>query len=127
MSNPNATNILRKNPDKRNNYILLDSNRYHIFKKNLYQINLFYLSLNQNTKHNQNTKYIKENLDKVMWSRLSINPYAIHLLAPLNHQAMQKQIEPLKNELLEYVFHPLRLRRLCDKLSIDLATLLSQY
>ncbi len=63
----------------------------------------------------------------VCWRELSYNPNAIHLLAPLDHQAMQKQIEPLKKDLLEYVFHPSRLRRLCDKLSVDLATLISQY
>ncbi len=92
---------------------------------------------------------VEKNLDKVCRIRTSIsrngisiyegtivkfsakespeNSNEIYLLAPLNQKAMQEQIAPLKQELLKYVLNPLRLRRLSDRLCIDLATLLSFY
>ena len=121
-ANPNAISILEENLDKVNWHWLSENpNAIHILENNI-KVNWFSLSRNPNAIH-----IIENNLDKISWSGLSINPNAIHLLAPLNHDAMRKQIEPFRNELLEHVFRPSRLRRLSNKLSVDLGTLLTYY
>jgi hypothetical protein len=51
---------------------------------------------------------------KIDWYYLSNNPNAIYLLAPLNHKKMRENIQEFKKELIEYVFHPTRLMRLCN-------------
>ncbi len=144
-SNPNAIHLIEKNLDKVDwHWLSLNPNAIHILKKNIDKINWISLSANrnaikiieknldkvywQNLSGNINAiRILEENLDKIYWYNLSYNVNAIHIIAPLDHDAMKKQIEPLKKELTEYVFHPSRLRRLCDMLSVDLATLLSHY
>jgi hypothetical protein len=59
-------------------------------------------------------------LDKVNWARLCGNPNAIRLLAWLDTEKMISNCKPFAEELVKYVFHPLRLQRLCTVYNLDL-------
>ncbi len=122
-TNPIAISILEKNLDKVNwEFLSANPNAISILEENLDKVNWHWLSENPNAIH-----ILENNVDKIDWDWLLLNPNAIHLLAPLNHMAMREKIELFKKELLEYVFNPLRLWRLCDRFSVNLATLLSHY
>ena len=59
---------------------------------------------------------LNENID---WSYLSKNINAIHLLAPLNHLKMKEQNKEFFEELVSYVFHPLRISRFSEFYNIS--------
>jgi hypothetical protein len=63
---------------------------------------------------------IEKNPDKIYWHILSSNPKAIHLLAPLNHNKMKEQCKPFYEELVSYVFNPVRVMRIADAFELDL-------
>jgi hypothetical protein len=42
------------------------------------------------------------------------------LLTTLNTEKMRANCKPFAEELVKYVFHPLRLQRLCDTYGLDL-------
>jgi hypothetical protein len=59
-------------------------------------------------------------LDRINWSKLSANPNAIHLLAPLDTNAMRENCKPFAEELTAYVFHPLRLENMSNAYGYEL-------
>ena len=63
---------------------------------------------------------IRKNIDKIDWVILSYNPNAIHLLSKLDTEKMKQNNKIFAEELVAYVFNPLRLNRLCDKYKIEL-------
>jgi hypothetical protein len=73
------------------------------------------LSYNPNAIH-----IFEKNLDKLKWTDLSGNPNAIHLLAPLDTEKMRSNCKTFAEELSAYVFHPLRLQRICDAHGLEL-------
>jgi hypothetical protein len=50
----------------------------------------------------------------------SIQNIYLPLLSILKYDKMREQMKPLAEELIEKVFHPLRLCRICDKFNLDL-------
>jgi hypothetical protein len=108
-SNPNAIHLLNKNLDKIDWYWLsLNPNANPILEKNLDKIDWHMLSKNPNA-----ITILENNLDKIHWRVLSENPNAIHLLANLDYENMKENIKEFNQELIEYVFNPNRLLRLC--------------
>ena len=63
---------------------------------------------------------LEKNLDKIDWAYLSTNPNAIHLLAPLNTEKMKENCKVFAEELAAYVFHPVRLLRICENYDLEL-------
>ncbi len=121
--NPNAIHILEKNLDKLNwHFLCQNPNAIHILEKNLDKINWNFLCLNPNAIH-----ILEKNLDKVNWSILSVNPNAIHLLTKLDTNKMKKNMKPFAEELVAYVFHPVRLNRISERLGMDLDDLLDTF
>jgi hypothetical protein len=59
-------------------------------------------------------------LDKVDWGKLSSNPNAVRLFTSLNTEKMRSNCKSFAEELVKYVFHPLRLQRLCDTHNLEL-------
>jgi len=66
-------------------------------------------------------------LDKVHWYEFSSNKNALHLLCKLDYLQMKHQIQPLKKELVEKVFNPIRLFKISEKYNIDFDELLEIY
>ena len=77
------------------------------------KINWTRLSLNPNAIH-----ILEQNLDKIDWYNLSLNPNAIHLFAPLNHTQMKENNKYFFEELVSYVFYPNRVLRFSKKYDI---------
>ena len=73
------------------------------------------LSANPNAIH-----LLEKNLDKVDLDILSANPNAIHLLAQLNTEKMRENCKAFAEELATYVFHPMRLMRICESYGLEL-------
>ena len=112
-----------------------------IYKFNLYKVNLYILSSNQNAIHilekNLNKAYwnilscnpnaipiLEKNIDKVDWWRLSGNRNAHLILSKLDYQEMKLTTKEFSRELAEHVFHPERLMRICEKNDMELCDLL---
>ena len=70
---------------------------------------------------------LEKNLDKVDWDNLSLNENAIHLLIKLDTKKMKQNMKPFAEELVAYVFHPVRLNRIATRLGIDLDDLLDTF
>ena len=90
-------------------------NAIHILEQNLDKVDWVYLSQNLNA-----IPILEKNLDKVCWLRLSQNPNAIHLLAKLDTNAMRENCQPFAEELVAYVFHPLRLENMANEYGYEL-------
>jgi hypothetical protein len=90
-------------------------NAIPMIEKNIDKVNWFELSSNQNA-----IPILEKNLDKVSWYALSINRNAIHLLFPYNYEAMKNKMQFFCKELTEYVFHPVRMVRICNYYHIGL-------
>ena len=67
---------------------------------------------------------LKKNLDKVNWFMLSGNPNAHLLLSKLDYQEMKVNTKDFSRELVESVFHPERLMRICERNDLELCDLL---
>ena len=63
---------------------------------------------------------LEQNIAKINCVQLSMNPSAIHLLAPLDCVEMKRTFQPLAKELIEYVFQPTRVSRIADVYGMDL-------
>jgi hypothetical protein len=116
--NPNAIYLLDphlKNVYWLGRYLSKNPNAIHILEKNLDKVDWAELSQNPNAIH-----ILERNLDKVHWGCLSSKPNAIHLLAPLDTVKMRSNCKGFAEELVKYVFHPIRLQRLCDEYSLEL-------
>jgi hypothetical protein len=75
---------------------------------------------------NPNAIYILEqNQDKIDWYYLSqnANANAIHLLFPWDFDTMREKNMLFAEELAAYVFHPLRMGRICETYGLDLEEL----
>jgi len=98
-NNPNAIHILEKYPEK---------------------IHWDYLSSNPNAIY-----LLEKNIDKVSWECLvswgclAMNPNALHLIFDYDYEGMREQHKELFKELIEYVFHPTRLIRICKQQNIE--------
>jgi hypothetical protein len=115
-NNPNAIHLLEQNPDKIVwEWLSLNPNAIHLLEQNPDKINWIELSRNPNAIH-----LLEQNPDKIDWFYLSQNPNAIHLLAPLNHTKMKEQCKPFYEELVSYVFNPVRVMRIADAFGLDL-------
>ena len=79
------------------------------------KVDWYRLSQNPNAIH-----LLETHLDKVNWLYLSVNENAIHLLKTLNTEKMRSNCQAFAEELAAYVFHPLRLQRLCDTYGLEL-------
>ena len=113
--NLNTMHILEQNFDKINWWNLsLNSNAIHILEQNLDKIEWYCLSQNENAIY-----LLEQNLDKIDWYCLSLNPNAIHLFAPLNHIQMKENNKYFFEELVSYVFNPLRISRFSEIYNMD--------
>jgi len=52
---------------------------------------------------------LEQNSNKINWIHLSLNKNAIHLLGPLNYTKMKEQNKEFFEDLVSYVFNPLRI------------------
>jgi hypothetical protein len=80
------------------------------------KVNWLYLSENPNAIH-----ILEQNLEKIDWARLSLNPNAITLLCSLDYHKMFLDRKDICEELVEVVFHPKRIQRICDAYDMDMA------
>jgi len=90
-------------------------NAIHLLEKNIDKINWFELSRNPNA-----IPLLEKHLDKIDWHALSVNPNVIYLLATLDTQKMRENCCSFSEELVKYVFHPMRLMRLSIQYHFDL-------
>ena len=85
-------------------------------------------------------KNIKQNLDKINWAALSMNPACIDILEQnkdkidwvnislnpeiftFDYDAIKKRIEPLVEELMMKCYHPIRLERLLLTYNYDIGS-----
>ena len=100
-------------------YLSRNPNAIHILEKNLDKVYWDILSGNPNA-----IPILEKNLDKVNWEYLSINPNAQLLLSKLDYQAMKLNAKEFSRELAEYVFHPERVIRICERNDLELLDLL---
>ena len=63
---------------------------------------------------------LERNPNKINWFELSRNPNAIHLLARLDTEKMRENCKAFAEELAAYVFHPVRLMKICEKYELEL-------
>jgi hypothetical protein len=119
-SNPNAIPILQNNLDKVDwVYLSKNPNAIPILEKNIDKVNWIQLSKNPNAIH-----ILEKNLDKVDWCTLSNNPNARLLLSKLDYEEMKLNTKDFSRELVEYVFYPERLMRICERNDLELGDLL---
>ena len=79
------------------------------------RLDWFWLSKNPNA-----ISLLEQNIEKINWRHLSINPNAISLLARLNTEKMRENCKAFAEELTAYVFHPVRLMRVCEAYGLEL-------
>ena len=119
-TNSNAIPILEKNLDKVNwEYLSFNPNAIHILEKNLDKVNWDLLSSNPNAIH-----LLEKNLDKVVRSVFSRNTNVHLLLSNLDYEAMKLNRQEFNRELVESVFHPERLFRICERNDLEFSDLL---
>lgn len=73
------------------------------------------LSINSNA-----ITILEQNMDKVYWFYLSSNPNAIHILTKLDTEKMRAKCKEFTEELVSFVFHPLRLERMSSAYHMDM-------
>ena len=112
----NAIHILEKNLNKVDWSSLSENpNAIPILEKNLNKVDWKYLSRNPNA-----IPILERNLDKVNLYCLSINPNAHQILSSLDYNKMIENTKSLCNELVEKIFHPARLERICKMYNIEM-------
>ena len=99
--------------------LTLNPNAIPILEQHLDNVNWSSLSSNPNAIH-----LLAQNLDNVNWYNLSFNPNAHLLLSKLDYQEMKLNTQEFNKELVEYVFHPERLIRICERNDLELSDLL---
>lgn len=127
--NPNAIELLEKYPEKINNCeFLKNPNAIDLIEKKLDKFNTGELLQSQYVKmlhdlcSNKNaTKLIIKNLEYVRLINISYREDIMEILCDkLDTNKMRQNCEPFAKELAEYVFHPARLQRICEKNDIEL-------
>jgi len=143
-TNPNAIHILEKNLYRVNwRFLSLNSNAIHLLEKNLDKVDWYNLSRNP-----KGVDILKQHFDKVHWTSellknpdavelikkmlaqetntdirwfyLGMNPNVKQIICNLDYEAMKQNCNSFAQELAEYVYHPVRLMRLCDTYGLDL-------
>ena len=113
--NHNAIHILEQNLDKINWFNLSSNpNAIHLLEQNLDKIQWSKLSSNLNAVH-----ILENNLDKVNWEQLSGNPNATHLLFSLDYEKMKEKNKVFFENLVQKVFNPERILKLCSIYDIE--------
>lgn len=121
--NPLAVEYLEQHPEK----IIwqsLSANpaAIHLLEANPEKIDWAYLSANPAAIH-----LLEANPEKTIYKFLAVNPNAMHLLLLLDTKKMNKNMKPFAEELMSYVFNPMRLSRMSERLGVDLEDLLDMY
>ena len=106
-SNPNAIDLLEKNPDKIYwDNLSLNPNAIHLLEKNQDKINWYYLFKNSNAIH-----LFEKNPDKINWNMLSENPSMFEI----DYRTMKKQMVDIYfEELMMVTLHPKRISKWLD-------------
>jgi len=94
-------------------------NAIPLLEKNLDKVDWSWLSSNPNA-----IPILEKNLDKVNWFNLSLNINADLLLIKLDYQGMKLNKRDLNREMIQKVFHPERLMRICERNDLELCDLL---
>jgi predicted Ser/Thr protein kinase len=114
-ANINAIHLLEKNIDKIDwDYLSGNFNAIHILEKNMDKINWNYLSSNPNA-----INILKKNISNIYWSALSFNKNALYIFFDYDYEQMKKKNSNFCKELVTYVYHPNRIKRLSKKFNID--------
>ena len=87
----------------------------HLLEQNMDNVNWVGLSENPNAIH-----ILKKNINKINWHWIYKNSNAIHMLFTYDYLLMKKKMSLFAENLAQYVFHPSRLLRLCEKYEISL-------
>jgi hypothetical protein len=117
--NPNAIHLLEANPENIDwGELSMNPNAIHLLEKNLNKIDWWWLSQNPNA-----IPILEKYPDKINWESLSWNPNAGHLLFKLDFDTMREKNMAFAEELAAYVFHPLRMGRICEVYGLDLEEL----
>ena len=102
--------------DKLNwNYLSRNEKAIHLLEQNIDKINWEELSRNPMA-----IPLLEKYPDKINWEYLSQNPNALHMLAPYDYNEKKRTFQPLAKELIEYVFHPVRLSRIAHVYGMEL-------
>ena len=72
------------------------------------------MSCNPNAIH-----ILEKNLNKVDWYNLACNPNAIDLIYPYDYSAMKEKMKDFAKELVEKVYHPVRLERMVELYGLE--------
>lgn len=128
--NPRAIKMIEKNLDKVNSYWLSrNPNAIHILKTNKEKINWEGILLN---KSKDAIPLIEEYLEKYTSQLfnnynyfqyiyyIGTNPYALHLLFTYDYEKMMDKNKLFTEELVKYVFYPIRLLKICNTYRLDL-------
>jgi hypothetical protein len=117
-SNPNAIPILEQHLDKVDwTSLSSNPNAIPILEQHLHKVNWEWLSLNPEA-----IPLLEQHLDKVDWQWLSKNPNAImRFFYTLDYEKMFLHGKDFCEELVQTVFHPKRIQRICDTYHMDMA------
>jgi hypothetical protein len=125
--NPNAIPILENNLDKVDWYALSSNpNAIPILENNLDKVDWYALSSNPNA-----IPILEKNVKKVNWYMLSVNENICEFLLRsgfirLDIERMRDNARIFSEELVTYVFHPLRLERMARQFGMDMEQYLEQ-
>lgn len=115
--NPNAIDILEKNLDKVDwQKLSKNPKAIHLLEQHPSKICWGSLPKNPNAIH----LFTPEKMKPGYWSQLSYNPKITDLLYKLNTQKMREHRKEFSNELMEYVYHPMRVLSICETYGMSL-------
>ena len=105
-SNPNAIDLLEKNPDKICWYWLSGNpNAIHLLEKNPDKICWGLLSSNPNA-----ISILEKNQDKISWGNLSRNEG----IYEINYKFLKERMDIIREDLMKAVYHPKRFEYYLD-------------
>ena len=70
---------------------------------------------------------LEKNLDRVSWYWLSWNPIVLQIICDIDYEEMKKKIQPLAEELTKYVFNPNRIKKMANTYQLNFEELLEIY
>ena len=105
--NPNAIQLLKKNPDKIDWTCLSGNpNAINLLQQTPDKINWRWLSGNPNAIH-----LLEKNLDKIIWERLSENPSIFEI----DYNLLRERCSIYKEELIQVAMHPSRIEKYLEQ------------